>query len=397
MARPRPTTDRRNSSGAAAPGVAPRRLALELLARVEDDGAWANLVVPRALDRSDLSPADRRLVTELTYGTVRQRRRLAAMVEPFLDRAPADVALRALRLGAYQLDAGFPAHAAVSTTVGATPKRWRGLVNAVLRNIDRSAPPRWAGLGEELSYPDWIVERLRADLGEAAAREALIAMNQPVAPTARADGYTQDRASAWVTDAVGAQPGELVYDLCAAPGGKATGLAAAGATVVAGDLRAHRTRLVANNAAALGADVLTVQADGVAAPFRPASAERVLVDAPCSGLGVMHRRADLRWRVAPEDPTNLAALQAALLRSAAPLVAPGGTLVYSVCTLTVAEGRDVVEGFLAGHPEFEPTGAMQRPWRADGPAWQLLPQAAGTDGMVLARLRRRTDAPSAAD
>ncbi|MGB2745654.1 MAG: transcription antitermination factor NusB, partial [Candidatus Microthrix parvicella] len=124
----------RSPSGAAAPGVAPRRLALDLLARIDDDGAWANLVVPRALDRSDLGDADRRLVTELTYGTVRQRRRLAAIVDPFLDRRPADVAVRALHLGAYQLEVGFPDHAAVSTTVGAVPKRWRGLVNAVLRN-----------------------------------------------------------------------------------------------------------------------------------------------------------------------------------------------------------------------------------------------------------------------
>jgi hypothetical protein len=105
--------------------VAPRRLALELLARIEDDGAWANLVVPRALDRCDLGDADRRLVTELTYGTVRQRRRLDAIIDPFLDRRPAEVAVRALRLGVYQLEVGFPDHAALNTTVGAVPKRWR--------------------------------------------------------------------------------------------------------------------------------------------------------------------------------------------------------------------------------------------------------------------------------
>lgn len=386
MAERRPGTQ--PATGAAAPGVAPRRLALELLARIEDDGAWANLVVPRALDRSKLSDPDRRLVTELTYGTVRQRRRLAAIVDPFLDRRPADVAVRALHLGAYQLEAGFPDHAALNTTVGAVPKRWRGLVNAVLRNIVRSGPPRWSCLGEELSYPDWIVERLEADLGAEAAREALLAMNKPVAPTVRADGYTQDRASTWVVDAVGARAGELAVDLCAAPGGKATGLAAAGATVVAGDLAAHRVGLVVENAARLDADVHVLRGDGTAPPLRDGCADRVLVDAPCSGLGVMHRRPDLRWRVTPEGPAELAVLQGRLLDAAAPLVATGGTLTYSVCTLTRAEGVDVVEAFLTRHPEFGAEPPPEGPWEPDGPVAVLLPQRLGTDGMAMATLSR---------
>ncbi|MEZ5371643.1 MAG: transcription antitermination factor NusB [Microthrixaceae bacterium] len=374
--------------GAAAAGVAPRRLALDLLGRIEEDGAWANLVVPRALDRCDLGDADRRLVTELTYGAVRQRRRLAAIVDPFLDRRPAEVAVRALHLGAYQLEAGFPDHAAVSTTVGAAPKKWRGLVNAVLRNIVRSDPPRWRSPGEELSYPDWIVDRLTADLGPEAAHDALIAMNQPVAPTKRADGYTQDRASTWVVEAVGAGPGDLVIDVCAAPGGKATGLAATGATVIAGDLLAHRAKLVVDNAARLHSAVHAVRADGTATPFRPGSARRVLVDAPCSGLGVMHRRADLRWRVEPGAPDDLAELQGRLLEAAAPLVTPGGSLTYSVCTLTRAEGAGVVERFLDAHPEFSPTPPPEGPWLEVGPVGVLLPQRAGTDGMALATLDR---------
>ena len=368
--------------------MAPRRLALDLLARIEDDGAWANLVVPRALDRCDLGDADRRLVTELTYGTVRQRRRLDAIIDPFLDRRPAEVAVRALRLGVYQLEVGFPDHAALNTTVGAVPKRWRGLVNAVLRNVVRSGPPRWRSLGEELSYPDWIVERLETDLGRDVAEEALEAMNRPVAPTVRADGYTQDRASTWVTDAVGALPGELVVDVCAAPGGKATGMAASGATVIAADLVAHRVDLVVENAAKLGSDVHAVRADATSPPLRNRSADRVLVDAPCSGLGVMHRRPDLRWRVAPEDPANLAKLQRRLLEAAAPLVKSGGTLTYSVCTLTRAESVAVVEAFLDDHPEFGADAPLEGPWESDGPVSILLPQREGTDGMALATLHR---------
>ncbi|MGB2745659.1 MAG: hypothetical protein WBC28_14445, partial [Candidatus Microthrix parvicella] len=113
-----------------------------------------------------------------------------------------------------------------------------------------------------------------------------------------------------------------------------------------------------------------------------------LVDAPCSGLGVMHRRADLRWRVEPESPANLAALQGRLLAAAAPLVAPGGSLTYSVCTLTRAEGPEVVERFLDAHPEFSAVAPPSDPWQSDGPVALLLPQRAGTDGMALATLHR---------
>ena len=102
----------------------------------------------------------------------------------------------------------------------------------------------------------------------------------------------------------------------------------------------------------------------------------------------MHRRPDLRWRVAPEDPANLAELQGRLLAAAAPLVAPGGTLTYSVCTLTRAEGVEVVEAFLGGHPEFSPAAPPEGPWETDGPVSVLLPQRAGTDGMALATLHR---------
>ena len=142
-------------------------LVLDLLARIEDDGAWVNLVVPRALDRCDLGDADRRLVTELTYGTVRQRRRLDAIIDPFLDRRPAEVAVRALRLGVYQLEVGFPDHAALNTTVGAVPKRWRGLVNAVLRRLDREKPELPArDLALSVSLPSWLFGCLRKWFGQ---------------------------------------------------------------------------------------------------------------------------------------------------------------------------------------------------------------------------------------
>jgi 16S rRNA (cytosine967-C5)-methyltransferase len=177
-----------------------------------------------------------------------------------------------------------------------------------------------------------------------------------------------------------------VLDVCAAPGGKATALAGAGAgaVVVAADLRPSRARLVADNARRLGLDVGTIVADGVAPPFRPTSFDAVLLDAPCSGLGALRRRADARWRIAEHDVVELAALQRRLLDAVAPLVAVGGRLVYSVCTLTAAESVDhaVPHGF-----EVDPSPPSGE-WRPYLHGWRVLPHDADTDGMVLLRYRR---------
>jgi 16S rRNA (cytosine967-C5)-methyltransferase len=363
-----------------------RGLAVRILLRIDEEGAYANLVLGRELARSGLDQRDRAFVTELVYGVTRLRRRLDFVVDRFLLR-PVDPAVRAaLRLGAYQLDQlGTPAHAAVSATVDAVPsRRTRGLVNAVLRRAASQpvGPDAWPDLGTRLSYPDWIVERLVAELGEDDAVAALHAMNEPAEVTTRPDGYVQDLASQWVAAVVGAGPGDRVADLCAAPGGKATALAETGALVVAADIRASRVGLLRGNvdALGLGGSVAVLAADAGAPPLRPASFDRVLVDAPCSGLGALRRRPDARWRVDPDAVERLAAAQARLLHSAAGLVRPGGTLVYAVCTLTSAEGPDV-----AATLDWPTDAAPGEPWRPHGPGALLLPQIAGTDGMFVAR------------
>ncbi len=327
------------------PGVAARRLALDALGRIEVDGAYANLVTNALLGRSDLADRDRHFVTDLVYGTTRLRRACDHLVDR---HRRGDVTPRvgaALRLGAYQLAfADVAPHAAVDATVSAAPKPARGLVNAVLRRVaaDVAAGVHWPDVATELSYPDWIVEELEASLGVDAAHRALAAMNEPATTHVRADGYVQDLASQAVIEAVGASPGQRVLDVCAAPGGKATGLAAQGALVVAADQRFHRARLVVDNAARVGARVAVVAADGRHPPFAACGFDRVLVDAPCSGLGVLRRRPDARWRIDADAPARLHELQVELLARAAELVAPGGRLVYSVCTLTRAETGDVV-------------------------------------------------------
>lgn len=370
-----------------APQRTARRVALDALRRIDSDGAYANLVLGPMLSSSGLGDMDRRFVTELVYGTTRMRRACDAVIDRFITSPPDDATRSVLRLGAYQLVfAGVPPHAAVSETVGLAPKRTRGFVNAVLRKIARLsiAEMSWPSDGARLSYPDWIVDRFEEEIG-ADAVPALERMNTPPPVTERADGYTQDESSQWVAASVGATDGELVLDLCAAPGGKATAMANDGGSVIAGDQRFGRAVLVKDNATKLGLTVPVVAADGTAAPFRPGSFDAVLLDAPCSGLGALRRRADARWRIQDSDIVELAELQRRLLDAAAALVAPGGRLIYSVCTITAAESVDhpTPAGF-----EVYTTPPSVGTWRPFRQGWRVLPQDADTDGMVLIRYRR---------
>lgn len=360
-----------------------REVAYEALLRIDHDGAYANLVVPALLDRSSLSDQDRRFVTDLVYGTTRMRRACESLVERFVLTEPDPEVRTLLRLGAYQLAFGGTApHAAVGETVELAHPKVRGFVNAILRRV-AGAEKVWPDDASRLSYPDWIVDRFVAELGEFEGFAALECMNEPPPVHERADGYIQDRASGWVADLVGAVAGELVLDVCSAPGGKATAMASSGALVIAADLQAHRAALVADNAHRIGYDIPVVVADGTSPPFREHSFDRVLIDAPCSGLGALRRRPDARWRISEQDIVDLAGIQQRLLDATAPLVRPGGVLVYSVCTITAAESID--------HPTphgFEViTDDVGDEWTSFGKGFRILPQDADTDGMVIIRYR----------
>jgi 16S rRNA (cytosine967-C5)-methyltransferase len=356
----------------------------------------------------------------------------------------------ALRVGAFQLFDGVAAHAAVSETVdaiGAIQPSGRGYTNAILRRVSELGPP-WPlpegsdteSVGVRTSMPNWIVEMLTLDLGPDAARGVFEAANLPAAITLRpnrrvtttdalaqelenlgatverglldpdalvvrglgdlrasppiAEGRAtpQDQASQVIATIVGATPGERVLEIGAAPGGKATGAAEQiddDGLVVALDVNGMRARLIVDAARRLGlTSVVSVIGDGRATPFPDASFDRVLIDAPCSGLGVMRRRPDVRWRITPQDVDQLAALQRELLGAAARLVRPGGLLVYSVCTLTAAETTGVdawAADTLAGYVEEPPPPS---PWVRRGRGALLLPQVANSDGMYVLALRK---------
>jgi 16S rRNA (cytosine967-C5)-methyltransferase len=396
--RPAPRSSARHAPASKPPAPArpvptARLVALAALESV-DGGAYANLTLPPLLvkaKREGLSDRDAALATELVYGTVRMQRQLDSLLHPHLSRTPDAEVRRLLRLGTYQIHhLRTPAHAAVSETVAISPPKARGFVNAVLRQVAAAkAEPASRSFGERLSYPDWIVDSMIASLGKGDAVDVLEAMNVPATMHERDDGYVQDLASQFVGPFVDAQPGEVILDLCAAPGGKATAIAGRGAFVVAVDVHRHRCALVVENAERLGLTerIASVCADGTALPFRPGTFDRVLVDAPCSGLGSLRRRPDARWRITRADVDELVTLQRSLLAAAAAMVKTGGTVVFSACTLTLEETVGVDEWAVDALPQLHATTAPSGPgWRPWGRGGLLLP--AVSDGMFAVAYER---------
>lgn len=332
----------------------------------------------------------------------------------------------ALRLGAYQLAFvdGVPRYAAVNESVelvrGARLERAVPFTNAVLRRLADGARELVSALPEGTareaalrhSYPDWVAETWERDLGLEEASALMRAQNEPAETVVRlvrgevdgredadvpgawhvervderalADGriWPQSRASQLVGLAVGSREGERTLDLCAAPGGKATMLAG---EVVAVDVNEARARELDENARRLAAsNVRVVVADGRSLPPELGDFDRALVDAPCSGLGVLNRRPDLRWRAQP-----LPELQLELLRAAAGRVRPGGTVVYSVCTVNADEGERVVAA-----SGLDVDASLGEEWprfrhRTRPEFLQTLPHLHGTAGFFVARLTVR--------
>jgi 16S rRNA (cytosine967-C5)-methyltransferase len=355
---------------------------------------------------------------QLAYGTVQRVRLLDHAIET-LGRRPVRKldapVLAALRIGAYQLGymGSVPPHAAVNESVelvrGSGLERAVAFTNAVLRRLGEGIPELLAGLGEETptaaalkhSYPDWVAEVWWREWGAESALALMRAQNEPPERAVRtregplvldeipeewiAEGraWPQSRGSQLAGGAVGARPGERILDLCAAPGGKATQLAQVAAEVVAVEKHPGRARELEENAARLGATNLTVVcADALELSADVVGFDRVLVDAPCSGLGVLNSRPDLRWRAEP-----LPELQIALLRTALERVKTGGTVTYSVCTIHGIENEDVVDSIGA---EIEDLGAEfpdhRHPRR---PEFLLtLPHVHGTAGFFVARQRK---------
>jgi 16S rRNA (cytosine967-C5)-methyltransferase len=393
--------------------VSARRVAYEVVRRTFEEDAYADRAFPSAA--RGLDARDRRQAMRLAFGAVQRVRTVDHAMETLARRAPAKLQpqLRsALRVSGYEVlfSDGVPARAAVSEGVelarSVAGERVSGLANAVLRRIAEAGdgwvarlPP---GLGH--SYPDWVMEEWTAMLGEAGAGELAEAQNRPgelcvrvntlkaddvdlgvpvrldpQVPEARvleaqfdvaasgelADGliWPQSRASMLPARLLAPEPGMRVLDLCAAPGGKSGQLAALmenRGELVCVERHPGRAEALRGTLGLFGATCARVEvADAL--DFADGGFDRILLDPPCSGLGVLAGRPDARWRRTLEGAQEVADLQRRLLDQARGLLAPGGRLVYSVCTVR----RDECEGAVAG-------------------GRQTLPHVDGTDGFYIA-------------
>ena len=433
-----------------------RLIAIDVLNRVFYGGAYSHIALDAALSRADLSSRDAGLVTELVYGTLARKRTIDALLEEFVNRPLKKLdrpVLLSLRMAVYQLlflDR-IPAHAAVDEAVEISKSRCgrgaAGFTNGVLRSLLRSEdrwqiwsdvdpneqPLRYLGLRHSL--PDWIAARLIERHGFEDAMKMAATFNeraplylrranhttqatfeglQPVdsVPGAfRADSMTdeisaglskgelvvQDLGSQLIGHYCAPKKGQRILDACAGLGGKSLHLAAlveGQADLMAVEPQGSKLDKLKQSIEAAGLDgVETFQGELEQLPEDVGDFDLILVDAPCTGLGVMRRHPETRWRRSESDVNDRAALQETLMEQACARVRPGGVLIYSVCTFTAEEGPGRVENFLRDHPPFRRTGPPDN----SGVDWtnlvdpngdlQLNPLEHDTDAFYACRLR----------
>lgn len=446
-----------------------RQVALDVLRAVEQDDAYANLLLPQRIVRARLGAQDAGLATELTYGTLRLRGyydRVIALAARRGTDAIDPALLDVLRLGTHQLlSTRVAVHAAVDESVELArqvgSRSGTGFVNGVLRTISRSTPDEWrdrvlAGttgdddrLAAEWSHPAWVVRAFRRSLAAEGREEELVDLlsadndapkvslvalpglaevselgvpsgrlsplaatsggGDPAQQTAVREGRArvQDEGSQLAALLLSrhrpAEPGERWLDMCAGPGGKAALLGAeaarAGAHLVANELVPARAGLVRQALEAVPGDVEVLEGDATRfGAEQPGGFDRILLDAPCTGLGALRRRPEARWRKQPADVGQLTALQSRLFASALDALAPGGVLAYVTCSPHTAETRGVVEAGLRGRDDdlvlLDATAGVERIAGrsvdlASAPFVQLWPHRHGTDAMFVALIEKR--------
>ncbi len=425
-----------------------RKAAFDTLVRMEKDKTYSNIAVDNAIRKLGLDGAERSLFCTLVYG-VTERKLTLDYIVGVLSSHEVDMETRnLLRLGLYQLIYldRIPVHAALNETVALAPRRSRGFVNAILREYTRTGkniefPAKDADflqyLSVKYSYPIAFCKRITREYGEDVAEKILAAFeekpdltlrtntlkisreellesliskgldakpteNAPhgirlsfasLAETGLSEGlcFVQDEASQICVEALGAKCGDTVYDICCCPGSKSFG-AALGmenkGEIFSYDLHENKLSLVRKTAESLGISIIQTKAhDGRKLDeTRIENADCVLCDVPCSGLGVVAKKPEIRYKDLSECEA-LPAIQYDILKTAARYVKKGGTLVYSTCTILKSENEDNITRFLAEFPDFSLVPFKIGNVESDGMR-TLLPFEFGTDGFFIAKLRK---------
>lgn len=436
-----------------------RNTAVDLLLRVEREGAYSTVMLQQAIEKQALTPQDRGLLTEIFYGTLQRKLTLDYFLAAFVKKMKKidPWVLQLLRISVYQMVylEKVPDHAILYEAVQIAKKRGhQGIakfVNGVLRNVQRKGVPSLDTITSEMerasimySIPVWILELLQEQYGvekmhsvaeslvtppsvsiriqeihttqeemmQRLAQEGVQTRLSALSPRAlivvegsifTTDAFrqglvtVQDEASSLVAMVGHLQPSDQVLDTCAAPGGKSTHMAAyldasRGGRVVSLDLHASKLRKIRQNAERLHVEdrifPQTLDARRVAETFEGESFDAVFVDAPCSGLGLMRRKPDIKYTKTPEDLAHLAVIQRDILKAASTMVKPGGTLVYSTCTINKDENDVVVQEFLREHPTFELDGlGVDTPYHTD--TVTILPNDYQSDGFYIARMKKK--------
>lgn len=428
-----------------------RSLALSVLEQVFDQGAYSNIALNKALESSPLSTQDKGLATELVYGTVSRKITLEWYLAHFIeDREKLDTwVYYLLMLSLYQLVYldKLPPHAVVNEAVNIA-KRKPGtdkFVNAILRKMSQSTLPNPAEikrknkrLSVQYSVPVWLVQTLIAEYGDDRAEgifqnlhvrnkasvrvtdsqrveqlaEELDAQRSQLSPVGlvKSHGHfagtdyfreglitIQDETSQLVAPTLDIQGNEIILDACAAPGGKTCHMGSylTSGKILALDLYEHKLALIEENATRLGlADKIETKrldASRVHEEFGPATFDKILVDAPCSGIGLIRRKPDIRYNKVAMDFDSLKAIQLQILDSVCQSLKIGGIITYSTCTIIAKENQEVIQEFLQKHPNFEQV-VLEHPQTdimVDG-CLLITPEQYQTDGFFIGQLRRKS-------
>lgn len=385
-----------------------RKVAFEVLDAVFRQGAYSNIALNQALSARDFSASERGLITEIVYGVLQHKLLLDYYLAPFIEKKlPKKWMLPLLESAVYQLVFldKVPSYAVLNETIDIAKRKGGSfigkMVTAILRNFERNQRPDLSHLPDNermsiaTSHPLWLVDFLLKQYPQQVVEALLTQNNLPPLRVARVNhlkqgdlsafdagpiagsvtlskgniahtqAYSeglvaiQDLSSQHVAPTLAPLAGERILDMCAAPGGKTMHIADLmnnSGEIIANDLHEHKIELMQEAATRLGVTNVTfINQDALELPkvFAAESFDRILLDAPCSGLGVIRRKPDLRYRISEADLGSLVGLQAELLKAAWQLLKSGGTLVYSTCTINRLENQDQVQNFLVAHKDAE--------------------------------------------